>query len=99
MRHVIIGNGPAGVIAADTLRKLDAGCQITLIGNEPEPPYSRMAIPYFLIDHIDERGTYLRKTSGHFEQNKIELVRGHVERINTERKTLTLAGERSAASR
>lgn len=92
MRHVIIGNGPAGVIAADTLRKLDAGCQITLIGDEPEPPYSRMAIPYFLIDHIDERGTYLRKTSGHFELNKIELVRGHVERINTERKTLTLAG-------
>ena len=53
MRHVIIGAGPAGAAAADTLRKLDPDCQITLIGDEPEPPYSRMAIPYYLVDQID----------------------------------------------
>ena len=58
---VILGAGPAGVIAAETLRKLDASAQITLIGDEPEPPYSRMAIPYFLIDKVPESGTHLRK--------------------------------------
>ena len=46
MHYVIIGNGPAGVIAAETLRKGDPQGSITLIGDEPEPPYSRMAIPY-----------------------------------------------------
>ena len=50
--HVILGAGPAGVIAAETIRKhapLDA---ITLVGDEREPPYSRMAIPYLLIGNI-----------------------------------------------
>ena len=54
MRHVIIGAGPAGVVAAETLRGLDSQAEILLIGDEPEPPYSRMAIPYCLIDMIKE---------------------------------------------
>ena len=54
MNHVIIGAGPAGVVAAETLKKLDPESNVTLIGNEPEPPYSRMAIPYLLIENIDE---------------------------------------------
>ena len=46
MKHVIIGAGPAGVVASETLYKLDPSAQIVIIGNESEPPYSRMAIPY-----------------------------------------------------
>jgi len=61
MQHVIIGAGPAGVIAAENLRKHDPASTIILIGDEPELPYSRMAIPYDLIDRIGEEGTYLRK--------------------------------------
>jgi NADPH-dependent 2,4-dienoyl-CoA reductase/sulfur reductase-like enzyme len=38
MRHVIIGAGPAGVVAAEQLRKLDPRGAVTLIGDEPEPP-------------------------------------------------------------
>ena len=57
MQHIIVGAGPAGVIAAETLRKTDPGADITIIGDEPEPPYSRMAIPYFLSDKIDESGS------------------------------------------
>jgi NADPH-dependent 2,4-dienoyl-CoA reductase/sulfur reductase-like enzyme len=56
MQHVIVGAGPAGVVAAETLRKLDPDAGITIIGDEPEPPYSRMAIPYYLIDNIEESG-------------------------------------------
>ena len=32
MQHVIIGNGPAGVVAADTLRKADPQASIILLG-------------------------------------------------------------------
>lgn len=74
--HVILGAGPAGVIAAETLRKHAPLDRITLVGDEPEPPYSRMAIPYLLIGNIDERGTYLRKGDGHFERLRIEVRRG-----------------------
>ena len=32
MKHVILGNGPAGVVAAETLRKAAPGDAITLVG-------------------------------------------------------------------
>lgn len=75
MHHLIIGNGPAGVIAAETLRKhAPATDIITLMGDEPEPPYSRMAIPYLLHGAIDERGTYLRKNPDHFAAANIRTM-------------------------
>ena len=49
MRYMVIGAGPAGVIAAETLRKNDPGGQVTLVSGEPEPAYSRMAISYNFV--------------------------------------------------
>jgi Uncharacterized NAD(FAD)-dependent dehydrogenases len=54
MNYVIVGNGPSGVIAAETLRKADPGGSIVLIGDEQEPPYSRMALPYMLVGNIQK---------------------------------------------
>ena len=82
MQHVIIGNGPAGVIAAETIRKYRTQDRIIMIGDEPEPPYSRMAIPYLLHGNIDEHGTHLRKQADHFARLKIEQVAGRVKRID-----------------
>ena len=92
MQHVIIGAGPAGVIAAETLRKNDASCSIKLIGDETEPPYSRMALPYYLINNIDETGTYLRKSPAHYTDRNIEVIHDRVESVDTDAHTLTLAG-------
>ena len=83
MKHVIIGNGPAGVVAAETLRKCDPASAITLIGDEPEPPYSRMALPYLMMGDIGEPGTYLRKGRDHYAGLGIELVRDRVQGIDT----------------
>ena len=90
MRHMIIGSGPAGVVAAESLRRLDPYCEITLIGDEPEPPYSRMAIPYLLIDRIDESGMYLRKSDGYFDTQKIEVLRDHVSAVSVTENNATL---------
>lgn len=90
MNHVVIGTGPAGVIAAETLRKYNPDACIKLIGDEPEPPYSRMAIPYHLIGDIQEQGTYLRKNDGHFDRLGIDLVQQRVSQLNTQNKTLAL---------
>lgn len=94
--HVIVGAGPAGVIAAETLRRVDPDARVTIIGDEPEPPYSRMAIPYLLTGQIDESGTYLRRpdrTNGDdpFESRGIDVVRDRVESVDGEAKTLRLA--------
>ncbi len=66
MKHLIIGNGPAGVIAAETIRRIAPADEILLVGAEDSPPYSRMAIPYLLEGNIGESGTYLRKGADHY---------------------------------
>lgn len=90
MQYVIIGTGPAGVIAAETLRKHDQQAKILLIGKEAEPPYSRMAIPYFLTRNIEERGTYLRKNPAHFDSKGIELLHAHVLSLEPQNNRLLL---------
>ena len=97
MHHVIIGAGPAGVIAAETLRKTDSASQVTIIGDEPQPPYSRMAIPYLLADNIDEAGTCLRKEDNHYSERAIKLVRGQVAGIDCGTKILSLASGREVS--
>ena len=82
MQHVILGAGPAGVIAAETIRKHAPADTIVLIGDEPEAPYSRMAIPYLLIGHIGEGGTHLRHAPDHYAQQRIELRRGRAVRLD-----------------
>jgi len=88
--HVILGAGPAGVIAAETIRKQAPLDAITLIGDEPEPSYSRMAIPYLLMGNVDEAGTYLRKSPTHFADLKINVVQDRVRTVDSAGKTLTL---------
>ena len=90
MQHIIIGAGPAGVIAAETLRKADPQARITIIGNEPEPPYSRMAIPYYLINNIDESGSYLRGPGDYFVDQRIEVLQQRVDAVDTANKSVTL---------
>jgi NAD(P)H-nitrite reductase large subunit len=90
MKHVIVGAGPSGVIAAETLRKVDPTSSIMLIGEEPEAPYSRMALPYLIINKIDESGTYLRKDSAHFSNKEIDLIQDRVSQIDSKAKTIQL---------
>ena len=92
MQHVIVGAGPAGVVAAETLRKGDRAADIVLIGDEPEAPYSRMAIPYVLEGMIAESGTHLRKTDGHYEGHGIQYRQGRAESVAPADGTLTLTG-------
>lgn len=97
MKHVVIGAGPAGVVAAETLRKLQSDAQVTVVSDEPEPPYSRMAIPYFLVDQIKEDGTYLRKKANHFESRGIDIVQARAARLDCKSRQIELDGGRSLA--
>jgi NAD(P)H-nitrite reductase large subunit len=76
VKHVILGAGPAGVIAAETIRKHAPRDEIVIVGDEPEAPYSRMAIPYLLMGNVGEEGTHLRHGADHFAKLRIEVKRG-----------------------
>ncbi len=90
MKHVILGAGPAGVIAAETIRKHAPNDEIVIVGDEQEPPYSRMAIPYQLIGNIGEEGTYLRHSAGHYTRLRIELKRGRATHLDAINRTVLL---------
>ncbi|MFM2345483.1 MAG: hypothetical protein RL654_236 [Pseudomonadota bacterium] len=90
MRHVILGAGPSGVIAAETIRKHAPHDEVIVIGDEPEAPYSRMAIPYLLIGKVGEEGTHLRHGEGHYERLGISLRRGRAKRVDVQARSVEL---------
>ncbi|MFK7892586.1 MAG: NAD(P)/FAD-dependent oxidoreductase [Granulosicoccus sp.] len=97
MHYVIIGAGPAGVNAAEHLRKYDSKSQITMLVAEDAPPYSRMALPYYLVGNISAEGTYLRKNADHFEKLGIELKQGRASSVDPQAKTIVLLGGETLA--
>lgn len=90
MKYVILGAGPAGVIAAETLVKADPEGHVTLVGGEAGAPYSRMAIPYVLTGKIKPEGTHLRKTDGHYEALGIDYIHARAESVDSDTGTVTL---------
>jgi len=95
MRHVVIGAGPAGVVAAEHLRKHEPSASVTIVGAEPEPPYSRMAIPYYLVRQVAEEGTHLRKQPGYYDERGIDVRQGRVTGIDTASGSIALDGGES----
>ncbi len=88
--HVILGAGPAGIIAAETLRKHCPQDRITVVGDEREAPYSRMAIPYLLIGKVGEKGTWLRKGDTHFADLRIDIVQARATKVDVKGRQLQL---------
>ena len=98
--YVVVGAGPAGVVAAETLAEQNTSHgkgSILLVGGESEPPYSRMAIPYYLIGNIEENGTYLRKTDEHYKKQGIDYKEDFVKSLAPKDKLLTLASGESVS--
>ncbi len=91
MRHVIIGAGPAGVVAAETLRQHDPAARVTLICGEAGPPYARMAIPYAMAGKIQEPGTWLRQRDGYYDSLGVDLLHDRVKAVDPATRTLSLA--------
>ncbi|MCR2745493.1 NAD(P)/FAD-dependent oxidoreductase [Limnobacter parvus] len=89
-RYLILGNGPAGVLVAEQIRKQRPRDSIVMVGAEPEPPYSRMAIPYLLIGKVGEKGTYLRKDPDHFKKQNIQEILARATKLDTTGKKVML---------
>ena len=90
MKHVILGAGPAGIIAAETIRKHAPHDEILVIGDEPEAPYSRMAIPYLLIGKVGEEGTHLRHGVDHYAKLGITLRRARAKHVDVDGRAVDL---------
>jgi NADPH-dependent 2,4-dienoyl-CoA reductase/sulfur reductase-like enzyme/CRP-like cAMP-binding protein/Fe-S-cluster-containing hydrogenase component 2 len=82
LSYVIIGNGIAGVTAAEILRAQDATASITIIADDPFPVYYRPALKDYLAGRVGEEKLWARPGTFYREQ-QIRFVPGRVVGINT----------------
>ncbi|MCF8243803.1 MAG: FAD-dependent oxidoreductase [Saprospiraceae bacterium] len=86
MHIVIIGNGIAGITAARHIRKL-SDHKITVISGETDHFFSRTALMYIYMGHMRFEDTKPYE-DWFWEKNRIELVRGFVEKVEPQSKLL-----------
>ena len=94
MQVVIIGNGITGVTAAVTIRRLDPTATISLVSSESDHFYSRTALMYLYMGHMQYR--HVKPYEDWFwAEQKINLIRNHVSAINFGNKEVFLDNETS----
>lgn len=87
---VIVGGGPAGLNAAETLRQSDFTGQITIISNESMLPYDRTLLSK-LVGQANA-GNFLLRKSDFLDSADIDVHLGYsVESIDRASKSLTLS--------
>jgi NAD(P)H-nitrite reductase large subunit len=88
-RYVIVGNGVAGTTAAETLRKNDSNCAVTLLSDEPYPLYNRVALPPFIKHRTPREKVFMRTVDQHRERGIDLRLETRVEKVDTEGRTVT----------
>ncbi len=89
-RYVIVGNGAAGVAAADTIRMRDDAADITILGAEKVPFYSRPGLAYMLTGFVPPRQLFSRPDKL-YEERRIRRLIGEVTRVEAAAHKVTLS--------
>ena len=91
MNHVIIGNGIAGVSAAESIRQLDDSGSIFMVGDEPVEPYCRPMISLVLEGVISPAKLPIRDSGFYNALNITPVLGSRVSRMDVDAKTLFLS--------
>jgi nitrite reductase (NADH) large subunit len=67
-KYVIVGNGIAGVTAAQSIVRADPEAQVHLLGAEPYPYYQRPRLWALIAGEIEEQDLYFRPADWYTEQ-------------------------------
>jgi len=91
---VVVGAGQAGSSLCAKLRSLGYEGEITLIGEEPVPPYQRPPLSKaYLLGEMELERLFLRPEQFYADQNITLRLGSQVKAIDPATKTLTLDGE------
>lgn len=93
MKHVIVGNGPAGVSAARNLRRIAPQDDVVVVAEETQPFYSKVLTSYFVGGKVPYQNMLLADAEG-FRGDGIQLLVGkRALRIDVEARELLLSGD------
>jgi NADH oxidase (H2O2-forming) len=89
-RFVIIGNGIAGLSAAQAIRRLDKEASITIISGEPHPTYSPCVLPNYLTGEINREKVFVREFQDYSRENIQLITSDRGTALDPDRKKITL---------
>lgn len=90
--HVIIGDGIAGATAAMTIRKHSDDARITVITNEDEPLYNRVAIKDFAKGAKEEAKVFIHDLETYTKSDVELMLETSVNSVDDTRNTVVLDG-------
>jgi len=94
-RYLILGNGAAGISAAEAIRERNETCKITMISNEPVYSYIRPQLTKKLVTIQNAEEIAVHKKDW-YDKNHIDTILGaSVVKIEPENKSVTLDDGRS----
>jgi NADPH-dependent 2,4-dienoyl-CoA reductase/sulfur reductase-like enzyme/ferredoxin len=88
---VIIGNGVAGVSAADHIRRRHPSCVVHLVGREKHPFYNRMGISRLVYGRSAMQGLHLLPDRWFEERQVTQWLNTHAARIDLAGRKVQLA--------
>jgi NADH oxidase (H2O2-forming) len=89
-RFVIIGNGIAGLSAAQAIRRLDKEASITIISGESHPTYSPCVLPNYLTGEINREKVFVREFQDYSRENIQLITSDRGTALDPDRKKITL---------
>ncbi|AJE19950.1 NAD(P)/FAD-dependent oxidoreductase [Azotobacter chroococcum] len=99
MQIVIIGNGPAAIAAAETLREQDRSCGIVMLSRESVPFYSPCPLAEYVEGSVPKERLFLRDPD-FYARNAIDIRYGRpVTRIDPQARQVWAGGEAVAYDR
>ncbi|ETR74055.1 MAG: FAD-dependent pyridine nucleotide-disulfide oxidoreductase [Candidatus Magnetoglobus multicellularis str. Araruama] len=90
MKYIIIGNGIAGVHAAESIRRIDTCGTIQMISDETTSPYSRPMISHVLAGVTDSQKIHIRPPNFYAQLNIEPLFGKRITQIDIPKKQIHL---------
>lgn len=95
-RVIIVGNGVAGTLAAETIvRQRGPAVSVTVIAQEPYPLYNRVALPRLLRGEIPESKVFMRDARHHVRAGYELLLSTRVQRVDPKERVVYTSDDRA----
>lgn len=88
---VILGNGAAGISAAEEIRKRNSTCSIIMVSDEPVPSYNRPMLTKALSTLADASEIAVHDAEWYKQNNIVNKLGVRAEKLDPENKTVTLS--------
>jgi nitrite reductase (NADH) large subunit len=88
--YLIIGNGAAGLSAAEVIRRRDANGRITIVTNEPYRFYSRPGIAYYIMNQVSAK-QLISRSENFYKEHRFNLLEGEAVKVDLEKQMVSFA--------